>query len=106
MVADKIVYYERPLYNYAGERVGLEEIGSLLTTGPIYLFGLPWSGKTTVARALGQTDITEDTEALEWIKNNINVTVPAMIDGLFDKEIKHTVIVEKEEIKGEMLTFL
>ena len=61
---------------------------------------------TTVARALGQADITEDTEALEWIKNNTNVTVPAMIDGLFDKEVKHTVIVEKEGIKGEMLTFL
>jgi len=61
---------------------------------------------TTVARALGQADITEDTEALEWIKNNTNVTVPAMIDGLFDKEVKHTVIVEKEGIKGEMLKFL
>jgi len=60
----------------------------------------------TVARALGQSDITEDTEALAWIKNNTNVTVPAMIDGLFNKEIKHTVIVEKEGIKGEMLTFL
>jgi hypothetical protein len=29
-----------------------------------------------------------------------------MIDGLFSKEIKHTVIVEKEGIKEEMLTFL
>jgi threonine synthase len=61
---------------------------------------------TTVARALGQADITEDTEALEWIKNNTNVTVPAMIDGLFDKEVKHTIIVEKEGIKDEMLMFL
>ena len=61
---------------------------------------------TTVAKALGQSEITEDTQALEWIKENTNVTVPAMIDGLFDKEIKHTVIVEKEGIKGEMLKFL
>jgi len=60
----------------------------------------------TVARALGQGDITEDTAAIEWIKNNTNVTSPEMIDGLFAKEIKHTVIVEKEGIKGEMLTFL
>ena len=60
----------------------------------------------TVARALGQGDITEDTAAIEWIKNNTNVTSPKMIDGLFAKEIKHTVIVEKEGIKGEMLTFL
>ncbi len=60
----------------------------------------------TVARALGQTDIKEDTEAIEWIKANTNVTSPKMIDGLFAKEIKHTVIVEKEDIQKEMLTFL
>ncbi len=60
----------------------------------------------TVAKALGQTDITEDTKALEWIKTNTNVTVPAMIDGLFHKEIKHTLIVDKEGIKEEMLKFL
>jgi hypothetical protein len=34
------------------------------------------------------------------------VTSPKMIDGLFSKEVKHTVIVEKEGIKGEMLKFL
>jgi len=60
----------------------------------------------TVARALGQGDITEDTKAIEWIKNNTNVTSPKMIDELFAKEIKHTVIVEKEDIQKEMLTFL
>ena len=60
----------------------------------------------TVARALGQVDITEDTEAIEWIKNNTNVTSPEMIDGLFSKAIKHSVIVEKEGIQEEMLTFL
>ena len=60
----------------------------------------------TVARALGQANITEDTEALEWIKNNTNVTAPAMIDGLFSKDIRHSVIVEKEGIKEEMLKFL
>jgi threonine synthase len=59
-----------------------------------------------VARALGQTDITEDTEAIAWIKANTNVTSPKMIDGLFAKKIKHTVIVEKDGIKGEMLKFL
>ena len=60
----------------------------------------------TVARALGQSDITTDTEAIAWIKENSNVTSPKMIDGLFDKEIKHTVIVEKEGIQEEMLKFL
>jgi threonine synthase len=60
----------------------------------------------TVARALGQAGISEDTEAIAWIKANTNVTSPKMIDGLFAKEIKHTVIVEKEDIQKEMLTFL
>ena len=60
----------------------------------------------TVARALGQENITEDTEAIAWIKANTNVTSPKMIDGLFAKAIKHTVIVEKEEIEEEMLKFL
>ncbi|CAA6827613.1 MAG: Threonine synthase (EC, partial [uncultured Sulfurovum sp.] len=60
----------------------------------------------TVARALGQINITEDTAAIEWIKNNTNVTSPEMIDGLFAKAIKHTVIVEKEDIQKEMLMFL
>ncbi|CAA6810080.1 MAG: Threonine synthase (EC [uncultured Sulfurovum sp.] len=60
----------------------------------------------TVARALGQADISEDTAAIAWIKNNTNVTSPEMIDGLFAKAIKHTVIVEKEDIEKEMLTFL
>jgi threonine synthase len=60
----------------------------------------------TVARALGQSEIQSDVEALAWIKNNTSVTVPPMIEGLFEKEIKHTVIVEKEGIKEEMLKFL
>ncbi|HHD75185.1 MAG TPA: threonine synthase [Campylobacterales bacterium] len=60
----------------------------------------------TVARALGQGEITEDTEAIAWIKNNTNVTSPKMIDELFSKEVKHTVVVEKEDIEKEMLTFL
>ncbi len=60
----------------------------------------------TIAKALGQTDITTDIEAIEWIKNNTNVTSPKMIDELFSKEIKHTVIVEKEGIQEEMLKFL
>jgi threonine synthase len=60
----------------------------------------------TVARALGQSDISTDTEALEWIRNNTSVNVPEMINGLFNKKIKHTVIVEKEGIKEEMLKFL
>jgi len=60
---------------------------------------------TTVSKALGH-EVNDDKEALLWVSSNANVTVPPMITGLFDKAIKHTIVVEKESIKGEMLNFL
>ena len=59
----------------------------------------------SVAKALGQ-NMTEDTQALQWVSKNTNVTVPTMINGLFSKPIIHTVIVPKEGIQDEMLGFL
>jgi len=59
----------------------------------------------SVAKSLGHT-VKDDTEALKWVSENTNVTVPPMIDGLFSKPIIHSVVVKKEEIKGEMLNFL
>ncbi len=61
---------------------------------------------TTVARALGSDQVVNDTQALKWIATHTNQRVPTMIEGLFDKEIKHPIVVEKEQIKEEMLTFL
>ncbi len=61
---------------------------------------------TTVARALGSDKTANDTEALKWIAENTDEKVPAMIDALFTKEIKHEKVVEKEFIKDEMLGFL
>ncbi len=58
-----------------------------------------------VAKALGHA-VKDDTEALKWMSENTNVTVPAMIHGLFSKPVIHNVIVAKESIKGEMLNFL
>jgi threonine synthase len=58
-----------------------------------------------VAKSLGHP-VSDDVEALKWVSENTNVTVPAMIDGLFSKPIIHSVVVKKEEIKGEMLNFL
>lgn len=58
-----------------------------------------------VAKALGK-EVKADTEALKWVSHQANVSVPPMIEGLFSKPIAHTVIVEKEEIQGEMLNFL
>ncbi len=58
-----------------------------------------------VAKSLGQT-VKDDTQALKWVSENTNVTVPPMIKGLFSKPIIHTIIVKKENIKDEMLGFL
>lgn len=61
---------------------------------------------TTVARALGSDKTANDTEALQWIAENTTEKVPAMIESLFTKAVKHPIVVEKEQIKGEMLKFL
>jgi len=60
---------------------------------------------TTVAKALGYNPV-DDKEALKLVANSANVSIPSMINSLFDKRIKHTTIVEKKSIKGEMLNFL
>ncbi len=61
---------------------------------------------TTVAKALGEREVKNDIEALEWIAKNSSQKVPSMIEGLFKKEIKHPLVIEKEFIKEEMLKFL
>jgi threonine synthase len=58
-----------------------------------------------VAKALGE-DVEHDTDALNWVSDNTNVKVPEMIHGLFEKPVIHSVVVDKEDIKGEMLSFL
>jgi len=58
-----------------------------------------------VSKALGY-DVKEDTKALKWVSENTNVSVPKMIEGLFVKPIIHSVVVKKENIKEEMLSFL
>jgi threonine synthase len=59
----------------------------------------------TVAKALGHP-VEGDIEALKWVTEHTNVSVPPMIEELFTKPIVHTVVVEKDAIKGEMLNFL
>jgi len=58
-----------------------------------------------VASAMGK-DTHNDKEALQWVSENADVSVPSMINKLFEKEEKHTVVVKKESIKEEMLGFL
>ncbi|MDM5272033.1 threonine synthase [Sulfurovum sp. zt1-1] len=58
-----------------------------------------------VSKALGK-EVKGDIAALKEVSESANVNVPDMINALFDKPIKHTVVVDKENIKGEMLSFL
>jgi threonine synthase len=59
----------------------------------------------TVAKSLGHP-VDGDIEALKWVTEHTNVSVPSMIHDLFQKPIVHTVVVEKDAIKAEMLNFL
>jgi threonine synthase len=59
----------------------------------------------TVARALG-LDAPSDREALKAVSEKMEVKIPPMIAGLFDKPVVHERIVKKEEIMKEMLSFL
>jgi threonine synthase len=59
----------------------------------------------TVAKALGY-NASGDLDALGWVSSHANRGVSDSIKALFDKEIRHTAIVEKNSIKDEMLTFL
>ncbi|MDD3592867.1 MAG: threonine synthase, partial [Sulfurovum sp.] len=58
-----------------------------------------------VSKALGK-EVKGDIAALKSVSESANVTVPDMIVALFDRPINHTVVVDKENIKGEMLSFL
>ena len=58
-----------------------------------------------VSKALGN-EVEGDTEALKWVSSHANVSVPSMINGLFTKPVIHSIVVEKEAIKEEMLNFL
>ena len=59
----------------------------------------------TVARAIG-LEVSGDREALDAISQQLNVPVPKKIKALFEKEIVHPDVVDKEQIKEEMLAFL
>jgi len=59
----------------------------------------------TVAKSLGYP-VEGDIEALQWVSEHTDVSVPPMIHALFEKPIVHTVVVEKDAIKEEMLRFL
>ncbi len=59
-----------------------------------------------IANALtGEVD-AHDLDALNSIAQEAGIEIPAMIKGLFDKEITQSSIIEKDEIESEILSFL
>ena len=59
-----------------------------------------------IANALtGEVD-THDLDALKSIAKEADIEIPAIIKGLFDKEITQKSIIEKDEIEKEILSFL
>jgi threonine synthase len=59
----------------------------------------------TVAKAIG-IEAEGDAQALTRVSEALDTPVPSMIRALFDKPIAHTTVVEKANIKEEMLAFL
>jgi len=59
-----------------------------------------------IANALTGENDTKDITALESISKEAKVEIPSMIKELFDKEIVHNSVIEKENIEKEILAFL
>jgi threonine synthase len=59
-----------------------------------------------IANALTGEQDAHDIDALKSIAKEANIEIPAMINGLFDKEVAQKSIVEKDGIKKEILSFL
>ena len=60
----------------------------------------------TIANALTGEQDTKDIEALQSIAREANTDIPAIINGLFDKEIVQTTVIDKADIEQEILNFI
>lgn len=59
-----------------------------------------------IANALtGEID-THDIEALQSIAKIANISIPGIISDIFNKEVTHKTVIEKNEIEKEILSFL
>jgi threonine synthase len=59
-----------------------------------------------IANALTGEEDTHDIDALKSIAKEADIKIPAIIDGLFDKPIIQKVIIDKDDIEKEILSFL
>jgi len=60
----------------------------------------------TIADALTGEKGTKDIDALKSIAAEANIKIPQVISDLFDKEITHDTIIDKQDIEKEILAFL
>jgi len=60
----------------------------------------------TIAEALTGVRGMKDIDALKAIAQKANITIPEMINELFEKKITQDTVIEKEEIEKEILAFL
>ncbi len=61
---------------------------------------------TTMASAVEDKEVKDDKEALKSFSKSLHVEVPKSISALFDKEIIHKKVLQKEDIQEEILKFL
>ena len=59
-----------------------------------------------IANALTGEEDAHDIDALKSIAAEAGIEIPAIISGLFDKEITQDTIIEKDKIESEILSFL
>ncbi len=59
-----------------------------------------------IANALTGETFEHDVDALEMIARKANITIPAQIAALFDKEIAQKTVIDKQDIEKEILSFL
>lgn len=60
---------------------------------------------TTIAKSMG-FEVDSDKEALEQIVLNYQLEIPEKIKELYEKEVKHLIIVQKMDIMQEMINFI
>ncbi len=59
-----------------------------------------------IANALTREVGAQDIDALQSIAKEAGIEIPAIISGLFEKEVTQKTIIEKDQIESEILSFL
>jgi len=60
----------------------------------------------TIANALTEAEGIHDVEALKSVAEKANIEIPAVINGLFEKPIAQSSVIDKQDIESEILSFL